>query len=104
MAAIGVWGLLTFVRGGSLAGSLAGAFIIGQALIVLQVLAGVGLWLAGSAPLESTHFLYGITAILALPFAWTYLRERNIRQALLIYSLLALFIAGLAIRGMTTGG
>jgi hypothetical protein len=31
------------------------------------------------------------------------LRERSQRQALLIYTLLALFIFGLAIRGMTTG-
>jgi hypothetical protein len=47
--------------------------------------------------------LYGVTAILVLPFAWSYLRDRNQRQALMIYSLLALFIVGLAIRGMSTG-
>jgi hypothetical protein len=58
----------------------------------------------GSQPSTPVHYLYGLTAILVLPFAWTYLRERDARQALLIYSLLALFVAGLAIRGMTTGG
>ena len=41
--------------------------------------------------------------MLVLPFAWSYLRARNQRQALLIYSLIALFIFGLAVRGMITG-
>lgn len=103
MAVVGIWGLFAFVRGGTLSGSLAGAMVIGQVLIAVQVIAGVGLWLIGARPAETTHLLYGATAILVLPFAWSYLRERDQRQALMWYSLLALFIAGLAIRGMTTG-
>ena len=51
----------------------------------------------------ATHYLYGITAVLVLPFAWSYLRSRDPRQSLLIYSLIALFIFGLAVRGMITG-
>ncbi len=104
MAVTGTWGVLSYVRGGSLSGNIAGTFLIGQALIVLQVLAGVALYIGGYRAASSVHFLYGVTAILVLPFAWSYLRDRNTRQALMIYSLLALFIAGLAIRGMTTGG
>jgi hypothetical protein len=104
MAVAGIWGLVAFVRGGTLSGSLAGTFVIGQALIVAQVVAGVVMVVDGSQPSTPVHYLYGLTAILVLPFAWTYLRERDARQALLIYSLLALFVAGLAIRGMTTGG
>jgi hypothetical protein len=104
MAAVGLWGLLSFLRGGALSGSLAGALVIGQALVAVQVLAGVGLVVAGGRPPSPVHYLYGATAILVLPFVWTYLRERDRRQALLLYSLVALFIAGLAIRGMTTGG
>jgi hypothetical protein len=102
-AAVGVWGVVAFLRGGGLSGSLAGALVIGQGLVVVQVLAGVGLVALGVRPPEPTHYLYGATAVLVLPFAWSYLRQRDQRQALLIYSLLALFIAGLAIRGMTTG-
>lgn len=103
MAAVGLWGVFSLVRGGTLSGSLAGAMVIGQVLIVVQVLAGVGLWISRLRPAEPTHVLYGLTAVVVLPFAWTYLRDRDQRQALLVYSLLALFIAGLAIRGMTTG-
>lgn len=103
MAAVGLWGLLTVVRGGGVSGSIAGALVIGQGLIVIQVLAGAALWLWGFRPADGTHVLYGLTAILVLPFAWSFMRDRDQRQALLLYSLLALFIVGLAIRGMTTG-
>ena len=103
MAAVGLWGLLTYLRGGRVSGSLAGALVIGQGLVAVQVLAGVGLYLEGRRPPTPVHYLYGLTAILVLPFVWTYLRDRDQRQALLIYSLLTLFIAGLAVRGMTTG-
>ena len=102
MAAVGIWGLVTFLRGGTLSGSLAGALAIGQGLIAVQVLAGVALLFVGRRPIDPTHYLYGATAILVLPFAWSYLRSRDARLALLYYSLITLFVAGLAIRGMTT--
>ena len=100
----GVWGLFEFSRGGQLGGNLAGAFIIGQVLIVLQGVLGMVLFLFGDRPDDLVHLLYGFTAALVLPFAWSYFRDRAPRQGLLIYSLIALFIVGLAIRGMTTGG
>lgn len=102
MAVAGVWGLVSYVRGQQLSSSLAGTLVLGEILIILQVLAGVGLAVAGSRPAGPVHYLYGVTGVLVLPFAWSYLKDRDQRQALLIYSLIALFIAGLAIRGMTT--
>jgi hypothetical protein len=103
MAAVAVWGLVAYFRGQALSGSLGGALVIGQVLVLLQVGAGVLLLGAGARPPGTTHYLYGITAVLVLPFAWSYFRDRDQRQALLIYSLLAFFIFGLAIRGMMTG-
>lgn len=103
MVIAGIWGLFSYVRGGTLSGNLAGTFLIGQGLIAVQVIAGILLYAWGYRAASSVHFLYGVTAILVLPFAWSYLRDRNPRHALMIYSLLALFIAGLAVRGMTTG-
>ncbi|MBA3450675.1 MAG: hypothetical protein H0T18_05630 [Chloroflexia bacterium] len=102
MLALGVWGLVAYLRGQSVKGSIAGAFVIGELLVLVQVLAGVFLLAAGARPPGTTHYLYGVTAILVLPFAWSYFRDRDHRQALLVYSLLALFIFGLAIRGMIT--
>lgn len=101
--AIGVWGIFEYVRGGELGGNIGGAFVIGQVLVSVQVLLGVVI-LAGGFTVQSVHFLYGITAIISLPFAWSYMRSRHPRQALMIYSLVALWICGLAIRGIVTGG
>jgi hypothetical protein len=104
MAAVGVWGIISYLRGQSISGSYAGALAIGEALVLVQVGAGATMLVTGARPPSATHYLYGITAILALPFAWSWLRGRSQRQALLIYSLVALFIFGLAVRGMITGG
>ena len=102
MVALGVWGLVSYARGGAVSSSFAGSLAIGQALVTVQVAAGVILAVSGAAQANPIHYLYGITAILALPFAWSYLRDRNQRRALLIYSLVALFLFGLAVRGILT--
>jgi hypothetical protein len=103
MAALGLWGLVAWFRGQALSGSLGGALVIAEILVLVQVGAGLLLVAASLRPPTATHYLYGITAVLALPFAWSWLRGRDQRQALLIYSLLALFIFGLAVRGAMTG-
>ena len=103
MAAVGLWGMVAYLRGQSISGSSAGALVIGEALVLVQVAAGATMIVTGARAPSATHYLYGITAILALPFAWSWLRGRSERQALLIYSLVALFIFGLAVRGMITG-
>ena len=103
MGAVGIWGLFTFIRGGILSGSITGALAIGQGLVVVQGLMGAILYFDGHRSPMFVHYLYGATAIVILPFVWSYARERHPRQALFFYSLVALFIAGLAIRGMTTG-
>jgi hypothetical protein len=104
MFAIGAWGMFSFARGESLGGSISGALAIGQGLISLQILFGVALVVGGREPAETFHYLYGITAIVLIPFAYSYLKARHPRQALFFYSLAALFIGGLGIRGITTGG
>jgi hypothetical protein len=104
MAAIGLWGLFTFLRGGTLEGSISGSLVIGQVLIGLQGAIGLVLFIWGDRPKDSIHILYGVAAFVTMPFVWSYVRERHPRQGLFFYSLAALFIAGLAIRGMATGG
>lgn len=101
--AIGVWGLFEYIRGGELGGNIGGAFVIGQVLVAVQVVLGIVI-LAGGYSVPSVHFLYGITAIISMPFAWSYMRSRHPRQGLAVYSLVALWICGLAIRGIVTGG
>jgi len=102
-AAVGVWGLVTFAKGGALSGTIAGALVIGWVLVMVQGLFGAIFYVAEHGPSDSVHILYGVTAAIALPFGFTYTKDRDARQALLMFSLASLFIAGLAIRGMTTG-
>ena len=102
MAALGLWGLVSYLRGGTLSSSFSGALVIGEVLVIIQVAAGVSLFATGVPIPGSIHYLYGLTAVLVLPFAWSYFRNRDQRQALLIYSLITLFTFGLAIRGILT--
>ena len=99
----GLWGLLEYARGGVIGGNIAGILIIGQVLVVVQGALGMILFVFDNRPDDMVHLLYGFTAALALPFVWSYVRDKAPRQGLLLYSLVALFIVGLAIRGMTTG-
>lgn len=103
MVAVGLWGLFTFATGGGLSGSFTGALAIGEILIIGQGLLGVFLFADGLRAPTSVHYLYGITAAILMPFVFTYTKDRHPRQTLLMFSLVALFIAGLSIRGMTTG-
>jgi hypothetical protein len=103
MFAVGFWGLFSFVRGEVLSGSISGALAIGQALVMAQAGLGVALYAGGHRASSSIHYLYGLSAVLVTPFVWSYMRDRHPRQALLFYSLMALFVGGLAIRGMATG-
>ena len=100
---VGLWGLFEFARGGVLGGNIAGALIIGQVLVMVQGALGLVLLVLGGKPGTMLHILYGFTAMLVLPFVWSYVRDRAPRQGLLLYSLVALFVFGLAIRGITTG-
>ncbi|MBA2775960.1 MAG: hypothetical protein H0U31_04425 [Chloroflexia bacterium] len=100
----GLWGLIEFARGGQLGGTIAGMLIVGQVLIIIQGGLGMVLFVFDERPDDIVHLLYGFTAVLVLPFVWSYVRDKAPRQGLLLYSLVSLFIVGLAIRGMTTGG
>ena len=99
----GVWGLIEYARGGAIGGAIAGILVVGQILVLVQGALGMVLFVWGDRPSDMVLLLYGFTAALVLPFAWSYFRDRSPRQGLLIYSLIALFVVGLAIRGMTTG-
>jgi hypothetical protein len=100
--AVGLWGLLEYARGGSIGGNISGALLIGQGLVIGQGLLGMTLYLFTDDRPGFIHLLYGFTAALAMPFVWSYMRDKAPRSGLLMYSLIALFIFGLAIRGMTT--
>lgn len=104
MLACGVWGLFGALRGG-LGGSLAGALVIGEGLILAQSLLGVISFFLGNRPAQGgLHYLYGVSAALTLPGIYSYTRNRPPTMQALWFGGGALFIVGLALRGRTTGG
>ena len=65
-------------------------------------LLGIALLFLSRGPSQSLHILYGFALALAIPLAATMVRRREGRTASLTFGLMALFAAGLAIRGITT--
>jgi hypothetical protein len=102
---MGVWGLWRYIRKEGVASSFWGALIIAEILIVVQGLLGGYLWLTGLQPDRGgVHILYGVIAALGIPSAYIFTKGQEDRSVTLVYSLLALFLVGIALRAMSTGG
>ncbi len=102
LVVVGLWGLWLGVRALAPSSSFRGALIIAECAAIAQGL--IGLALALQRPLHGIHALYGVALVLALPLAATLVRGRAPRGQSIALGIAALFTAGLAIRGITTGG
>ena len=102
-ALVGIWGVFLGLRRQPFNSAFRGALLIGVGLGVLQAVVGVALVLNGQRPIDNLHYLYGATVILTLPLVASYLSDKKISRPL-AYGLTTLFMAGLAIRAITTGG
>jgi heme A synthase len=100
---VGVWGVFLGIRRHELDRAFRGALVIGVALGVVQALVGIGLVASGRRPADNLHYLYGATIIVTLPLVASYIAARQFSRPL-AYGLASLFMAGLAIRAITTGG
>jgi len=102
LAALGVWGIALAAAGSGPTPSYRGSLVIAEVAIVLQGLLGVLAWLT-SGPSDAIHVLYGLALAVTIPLVATIVREGSPRRTALSLGLAALFAAGLAIRGVTTG-
>ncbi|HEY8861756.1 MAG TPA: hypothetical protein VIN37_06690 [Candidatus Limnocylindria bacterium] len=102
LSIVGLWGLWLGLRGSGPTPSFIGALVIFEVAAVAQGLLGIALLFFSRGPSQSLHLLYGFALALALPLAATMVRRREGRTASLTFGLMALFAAGLAIRGITT--
>lgn len=100
--ALGVWGLWAFFRNQGVGSSYLGAMLVGELLFVSQGAVGVMLLLGGAAPGRWVHILYGVLSVISLPAAFAYLQGQDTRREALVYGLVGLFLAGVALRAMTT--
>jgi heme A synthase len=99
---VGLWGVILAVRKAELSSALRGALIIGVVLGIGQAIVGLGLLVSGLRPADDLHFLYGASVILTLPLVASYIIDKKVSRVL-AYSLASLFMAGLALRAITTG-
>jgi len=100
---IGVWGLVTYFRKMPASGSFRATLVLTEALFVVQGLVGVLLFANGRRPHDNLHWLYGVLLVIVLPIAMSYVSGREPRREPLVYGIAGLFMAGLAIRALTTG-
>jgi hypothetical protein len=101
---VGLWGVVLAVRKADFKSNSAfrGALIIGVVMGVAQAAVGIGLLLMGAQARDPLHYLYGASVILTLPLVASYIADKKISRVL-AYCLASLFMAGLAIRAITTG-
>lgn len=97
-----VWGLVQYARGRRVDGSYWGIAAAAELLYIVQGLIGVTLWIGGAAPARGIHILYGAVSVVALPAYYAFSEGRDDRAALLAYSLLFLFLAGIGLRAAST--
>ena len=101
-ALVGIWGVILGIRKAEMGSAYRGALTIGVVMAVVQAAIGVGLLLSGRQPGSDLHYLYGATVILTLPLVASYIADKKFSRTL-AFGLASLFMAGLAIRAMTTG-
>lgn len=71
---------------------------------VLQVLCGALLFLFGERPADQLHFVYGGIVLLAIPVAYAYSDQKDVRRDIIVMTIAAVAIIGAAIRAIMTGG
>lgn len=101
LSVVGLWGIALGIRGLGPTPSFVGALVIAEISSIVQGLFGLAL-LFSRPPSQPLHVLYGFALAVAIPLAATTVRKRERRTASFTFGLVALFAAGLAIRGMTT--
>jgi hypothetical protein len=102
-ALIGLWGVVLAIRKADLPPAYRGALIIGVVIGVIQATVGLVLLLTVGHPRDDLHYLYGVSVILTLPLVASYIADKKFSRVL-AFGLANLFMAGLAIRAITTGG
>ena len=103
IAVIGFWALDLRIRNRPLDSSWFGAAVVAEALLIVQFLLGVYLYLGAGLgamlPRPFMHILYGVVAILTLPAAYGYfgnLEDEKVKA--LAMGATALFLWGIILR------
>jgi hypothetical protein len=103
MALVGLLSLINYLRGAGLDGSVVGAVIVGEIMMLAQAALGLMLLFGGGlSPARGIHFLYGSLTVLFFPALWAYTRGAADRRAALLWAFGGLFMMGLTLRAIGT--
>ena len=91
---IGIWGLITFLLKREATSGYRSTLVMTELLFVV----------GARRPHDGLHVLYGVLLVIALPIGASYTSGREPRREPLVYGLVGLFMVGLSIRAITTGG
>lgn len=100
---LGLWGLLLWLMGRNPSAGLLGALVLDEGVVIVQAIFGLILLGQGHRPHDLLHLLYGLVSLLTIPFAYSMSAHGTQRRDSLIFGLAGLFLAGIAIRAVTTG-
>ncbi len=92
------------------AGTAAGALRVFRVMLVataalglLQDIFGGLLFLSGARPGEGLHFVYGAIVLLAIPVAYVYSDQKQVRRDIIIMTIAVVAVLGAAFRAFATG-
>lgn len=77
--------------------------IITAALGLIQAIVGGLMYLNGARPGDGLHYVYGGIVLLAIPVAYVYSDQAQVRRDIIIMVIAALAVIGAAIRALMTG-
>ena len=80
------------------------ALWVTEGIGVLQAIFGVLLLSSGKNPSEPLHFVYGFIVVCAIPIAYVYSDQKDVRRDVIIMTIATFLIVGAAIRAYATGG
>ncbi len=79
------------------------ALAVVAGLGVLQAILGGLLLLMRCQPRDQLHYVYGLIVLLAIPVAYAYSDQRQVRRDIIIMTIAAVAILGAALRAFSTG-
>jgi hypothetical protein len=101
---IAVWALIHIIRRREIGGNFWGAVVIGEGLALMQMVVGGIMLLQGRVPARPIHFLYGAITLLTWPAVFAFTRGATGRRETLYWVLFSVFLFGITLRAIGTGG
>jgi hypothetical protein len=98
----GVWGLLVWRRNAVVTGLLQQTIALSHTVVLAQAALGLYLLSGGNRAPAQLHYVYGLLPVGAVLFGYS-ARTEDGRRNLLVFSVIALVIAALAVRAFMTG-